>query len=75
MNSLLEWKFSNTSFAAFQLVKKLRFTDPKEQAIFCEAFCDLTAFVAETMNFAYSQCQQQAALNSRKKPDRDSPKS
>ncbi|VDO82269.1 unnamed protein product [Heligmosomoides polygyrus] len=57
------------------LVKKLRFTDPKEQAIFCEAFCDLTAFVAETMNFAYSQCQQQAALNSRKKPDRDSPKS
>ncbi|PIO77105.1 hypothetical protein TELCIR_00817 [Teladorsagia circumcincta] len=41
---------------------KLNFEKPEEKVEFCDSFRDLMLYVTETLNLAYSRCQQQAAL-------------
>ncbi|KAK6032509.1 hypothetical protein OSTOST_01308 [Ostertagia ostertagi] len=45
-----------------KLMDKLNFEKPEEKTEFCDSFRDLTLYVTETLNLAYSRCQQQAAL-------------
>ncbi|KAL6722659.1 hypothetical protein Aduo_017764 [Ancylostoma duodenale] len=46
-------------------LEKLKFENSDEKAAFIEAFRILTSFVTESMNLAYSRCQQEAAARAK----------
>ncbi|KIH62129.1 hypothetical protein ANCDUO_07592 [Ancylostoma duodenale] len=46
-------------------LEKLKFENSDEKAAFIEAFRILTSFVTESMNLAYSRCQQEAAAKAK----------
>ncbi|ETN78661.1 hypothetical protein NECAME_02808 [Necator americanus] len=48
-----------------ELLEKLKFENSDEKSLFLEASRVLTRFLAETMNLAYSRCQQEAAIKAK----------
>ncbi|CAJ0610461.1 unnamed protein product [Cylicocyclus nassatus] len=52
------------------LLQKVKFEDSSEKAIFIEAMKILARYVGETMNLAYSRCQQNAALKAKEEMDK-----
>ncbi|EYC19611.1 hypothetical protein Y032_0024g967 [Ancylostoma ceylanicum] len=49
-------------------LEKLKFENSDEKAAFIEAFRVLTSYVTESMNLAYSRCQQEAAARAKEQP-------